>query len=96
VLRASRILSSRADGLTGGGALQAFLNRPDHLSRTADELLAWNDLARGTSGLQPASTRTKVIAVDLQTDDRIAFLTNPAAVDRVVAAIRAAMATPSG
>jgi pimeloyl-ACP methyl ester carboxylesterase len=94
VLRAGRILSSKADGLPGGGALRAFLNRPDHLSRAADELLAWNDLVRQTDGLQPASTRTRVISVDLQTSDRIAFLTNPAAVHRVVATIRAAMASP--
>ena len=94
VLRAGRILSSKADGLAGGGALQAFLNRPDHLSRAADELVAWNDLVRRTDGLQPASNRTPVMTVDLQTGDRIAFLTNPAAVDRVVATIRAAMAAP--
>jgi pimeloyl-ACP methyl ester carboxylesterase len=90
VLRAGRILSSKADGLTGGGALQAFLNRPDHLARAADELLAWNDLVRQTTGLQPASARTRVITVDLQMGDRIAFLTNPAAVERVVAAIEGA------
>ena len=96
VLRAGRILSSRADGLAGGGALQAFLNRPDHLARAADELLAWNDLVQQTAGLQPASPRTRVMTVDLRTGDRIAFLTNPAAVDRVVAAIRAAMTSPRG
>lgn len=91
VLRAGRILSSRADGLAGGGALHAFLNRPDHLARAADELLAWDDLVRQTSGLQPASTRTKVTTVDLRTGDRIAFLTNPAAVETVVKAVEAAM-----
>jgi len=96
VLRAGRILSSRADGLAGGGALQAFLNRPDHLARAADELLAWNDLVQQTAGLQPASSRTRVMTVDLRTGDRMAFLTNPAAVDRVVAAIRAAMTSPRG
>lgn len=94
VLRAGRILSSRADGLAGGGALQAFLNRPDHLSRAADELLSWNDLVRQTAGLQPASSRTRVITVDLQAGDRIAFLTNPVAVTRVVATIKTAMTAP--
>ena len=91
VLRAGRILSSRADGLAGGGALHAFLNRPDHLARAADELLAWDDLVRQTSGLQPASTRTRVTTVDLRTGDRMAFLTNPAAVETVVKAIEGAM-----
>ena len=91
VLRAGRILSSRADGLAGGGALHAFLNRPDHLARAADELLVWDDLVRQTSGLQPASDRTRVTTVELRTGDRIAFLTNPAAVETVVKAIEGAM-----
>lgn len=91
VLRAGRILSSRADGLAGGGALQAFLNRPDHLARAADELLAWNDLVQETGGLQPASTGTRVITVNLRKGERIAFLTNPAAVETVVKAIEDAM-----
>ena len=35
VLRAGRMMSSKADGLANGGAVKAFLNRPDHLSRAA-------------------------------------------------------------
>lgn len=40
VLRASGRLSAHADGLPGmaGGAMRAFLNRPDHLTRAAMEI----------------------------------------------------------
>lgn len=40
LLRASRTLSTRANGLPppANGAAQAFLNRPDHLMRTAREI----------------------------------------------------------
>jgi hypothetical protein len=40
LLRASRSLSRRANGLPppANGAAQAFLNRPDHLTRTAREI----------------------------------------------------------
>jgi pimeloyl-ACP methyl ester carboxylesterase len=90
VLRAGRILSSKADGLVGGGALRAFLNRPDHLSRAADEVVEWNEIVRQAAQSQPAAT-TDVVTVDLGTRDRIAFLTNPAAVDQVVRAIEGAV-----
>jgi pimeloyl-ACP methyl ester carboxylesterase len=44
VLRAARVLSKRADGLPRPalGPMQAFLNRPDHLTRAAEELSQWN------------------------------------------------------
>jgi hypothetical protein len=90
VLRAGRILSSRADGLAGGGALRAFLNRPDHLSRAADEVVEWNAIVRQAAQSQPAAS-TEVVNVDLGTRDRIAFLTNQAAVDQVVRAIEGAV-----
>lgn len=40
ILRAARLLSRSADGLPGdaGGAMRAFLNRPDHLTRAVDEV----------------------------------------------------------
>ena len=92
VLRAGRLMSSKADGVSGGGALRAFLNRPDHLSRAAAELDGWNEIVRQASAAQPADT-VAVVTVDLGTSDRIAFLTNPAAADRVVGAIEAAVET---
>ncbi len=90
VLRAGRLMSSKADGLQSAGALRAFLNRPDHLSRAADELDEWNAAITLAAGSQPAAAVT-VTAVDAGTRDRIAFLTNPAAVEKVVSAIDGAV-----
>jgi pimeloyl-ACP methyl ester carboxylesterase len=90
VLRAGRMLSSKADGLSGGGALRAFLNRPDHLSRAADEMLEWDEAVRQAAASQPAPGM-KVVRVELGTRDRMAFLTNPAAVENVVRAIQDAV-----
>ena len=86
VLRAGRILSSKADGLPAGGALRAFLNRPDHLTRAAAELDGWDETMKLAAASKPAATIT-VVTVDSGTRDRIAFLTSPAAVDHVVRAI---------
>jgi pimeloyl-ACP methyl ester carboxylesterase len=91
VLRAGRMLSSKADGLAGGGALRAFLNRPDHLSRAADEMLAWNETVRAMIASRPGES-VQVLNVDLGTRDRIAFLTDPAAVEEVIGAIEDAVA----
>jgi pimeloyl-ACP methyl ester carboxylesterase len=107
VLRAGRILSSKADGLPAGGAMRAFLNRPDHLTRAAAEIEAWNETVKLAAAAQPAAT-TAVVTVDLGdrgsgtgdrgagigdgTRDRIAFLTSPAAVDHVVRALGDAVA----
>jgi pimeloyl-ACP methyl ester carboxylesterase len=54
-LRAARVLSSGADGLPGegGGAMRAFLNRPDHLTRSAREIAAANRVVQGGSTLNP-------------------------------------------
>jgi len=86
VLRAGRILSSKADGLPAGGALRAFLNRPDHLTRAAAELDGWDKTMQLAGASKPAAT-LKVVTVDSGSRDRIAFLTSPAAVDQVVRAI---------
>ena len=94
VLRAGRLLSSKADGLPGSGALQAFLNRPDHLSRSAAELKAWRDAVTQAAEARPAAG-VRVVTVDTGARDRIAFLTSADAVDRTVWAIeRAVVATP--
>jgi pimeloyl-ACP methyl ester carboxylesterase len=92
VLRAGRILSSKADGLPAGGALRAFLNRPDHLTRAAAELDDWDETMTRAAAVEPPAAM-HVTTVDLGTRDRIAFLTTPEAVDRVVRAIADATAT---
>ena len=92
VLRAGRILSSKADGLPAGGALRAFLNRPDHLTRAAAELDDWDETMKSATEAEP-SAAIHVTTLDLGARDRIAFLTTPEAVDRVVRAIADATAT---
>ena len=92
VLRAGRILSSKADGLPAGGALRAFLNRPDHLTRAAAELDNWEETVKRAADSQPAAN-LEVTTVDSGARDRIAFLTTPAAVEGVVRAIADAVAT---
>ena len=86
VLRAGRILSSKADGLPAGGALRAFLNRPDHLTQAAAELDDWDETMKSAAAAEPPAA-LHVTTVDLGMHDRIAFLTSPAAIDRVVRAI---------
>jgi pimeloyl-ACP methyl ester carboxylesterase len=92
VLRAGRILSSKADGLPAGGALRAFLNRPDHLTRAAAELDAWDETVKRAAEAEPPAA-IHVTTVDLGARDRIAFLTTPETVDRVVRAIADTAAT---
>jgi len=53
ILRLSGQLSSLAQGLPGdsGGAMRAFLNRPDHLTRAAMELSQLDDVAASARSL---------------------------------------------
>jgi pimeloyl-ACP methyl ester carboxylesterase len=92
VLRAGRILSSKADGLQESGALRAFLNRPDHLSHAAKEIVRWDDTVQQAAAAEPAAT-TRTVIVELGDRDRISFLTSPAAVDEVVRAIESVVTT---
>lgn len=94
VLRAGRILSSRADGMAddSGGALRAFLNRPDHLTRAAAELAKWNDAVRMAAG-PPLSAEVPTATIEMTGQEPVTFLTDPADVERVVGAIEAAVRT---
>jgi pimeloyl-ACP methyl ester carboxylesterase len=92
VLRAGRILSSKADGLQERGALRAFLNRPDHLSHAAMEVMRWEDTLQQAAAAEPAAT-TRTVVVELGASDRISFLTTASAVDEVVRAIESAVTT---
>ena len=92
VLRAGRILSSKADGLQRSSALRAFLNRPDHLTRAAAEMVKWDDTVRRAAEAQPAKT-IPIVNVELGARDRIAFLTTESAVDEVVRAIDSVVTT---
>jgi pimeloyl-ACP methyl ester carboxylesterase len=97
VLRATRALSSSAADLppTSAGALRAFLNRPDHLTRAAAEMAHWDDIV----AMSDAATLRRslpVTQVEVEGKDRIAELSEPrnaqdvaSAITRTVIALRA-------
>lgn len=93
ILRATRLLSSAAAGLPepSAGALRAFLNRPDHLTRAARELAQWEDTVALAAAISVAPP-VQVIRLGDAAPTGPAFLTDAAAVDAVVAAIRATIA----
>jgi pimeloyl-ACP methyl ester carboxylesterase len=89
ILRGFRLHERLADGLPdpSRGALATFLNRPDHLTRSARELLRWNDVvAAGANAQLPP--QLPVRRVDTAAAGRIAFLTGEADAARVNAAIQ--------
>lgn len=94
LLRAGRVLSSKAEGLGGpsGGAQRAFLNRPDHLTRAAAELDKWDDAVRIAAGA-PVAAGVPTVTLETSGAGRVAFLTNPADVDRTAVAIDQAVRT---
>jgi len=77
VLRATRMLSSNAAGLPEpfAGALRAFLNRPDHLTRAARELSRWDDTV-ALAQRAPLGDGLLVVRVDAAGRDKVAFLTD--------------------
>lgn len=91
ILRASGGLCSMTASLPqpSGGALCAFLNRPDHLSRTAAELSRWNDVAALAASARISPT-IPTARLDVFGAGRVGFLT-AAESGPVVAAIRAAV-----
>jgi pimeloyl-ACP methyl ester carboxylesterase len=84
VLRGTRLLSRRADGLpeTSTAAVSAFLNRPDHLTRSASELSRWNETVRLGSAV-PLDTSLRVLRLEAGGTARSAGL-NDSAQARVV------------
>jgi pimeloyl-ACP methyl ester carboxylesterase len=92
LLRATRVFSRRAAGLPGdaAGALSAFLNRPDHLTRTSRELARWDDAVNVAAGA-PLRPGLHVVHVDTGLRE-FQFLTNPAQADLVSAAIEDVLA----
>ena len=91
-LRLTRTLSGAADGVPPpyGGALSAFLNRPDHLSRTARELSRWNEVTASAASAV-LSPHTSVTRLDVNPRRPPAFLTESDAAP-VVTAIAEAVA----
>jgi pimeloyl-ACP methyl ester carboxylesterase len=88
ILRATSMLSSNASGLPepGAGALSAFLNRPDHLTRAARELSRWDEAVR-IAAAAPLRPGIRVVRLVASGSDHVALLTNHEQADRVTAAI---------
>lgn len=93
VLRAMRIMSSNAAGLPApsAGALSAFLNRPDHLTRAASELSRWNETV-ALAARSPIRDGLIVTRVEAAGAGEVAFLTDPAQAAAADAALREAVA----
>ena len=94
VLRAGRILSSKAEALRdeSGAAVRAFLNRPDHLTRAAAELRRWDDAVALAAGA-PVRAELPAVTIEVEDTDRVAFLDDPDTVERVVRALDDAVRT---
>jgi pimeloyl-ACP methyl ester carboxylesterase len=88
VLRAFRVHTGLTDGIPQpfGGALATFLNRPDHLTRSAAELARWDDVVRAGAATAPEAVPHATVTTG--PSRRVAFLTEEADAGRVVAAVR--------
>ncbi len=89
VLRATRMMSSSAAGLPdlSAGALGAFLNRPDHLTRAATELSRWDE-AVGLAEGAAIDARITFVRVEAAGHGYAALLTDAGQARTVSDAIR--------
>jgi len=97
VLRVTRTLTNSAVGLPepAAGALKAFLNRPDHLTRAAAELSRWDETV-AMADAAPQRQTLPVTQVALEGSDRVALLADRRdaqdvanAISRAVTSLRA-------
>lgn len=79
LLRATRMMSSNTAGLPqhSAGALGAFLNRPDHLTRAARELSRWDDAVALADGAALDPT-VRVVRIEAAGPGRFALLADEA------------------
>ncbi len=89
ILRATRLLSRSAAGLPepAAGALRAFLNRPDHLTRAAVELGRWEE-TMALAASTPIPPHVQIVRVSDAAADPPEFLTDPARAEALAAALR--------
>ena len=87
ILSVTRMLSERTEGLPAGsaGALETFLNRPDHLTQSARELARWDETVQAAV-LTPGAA-IPVVRVTAAGDNRVTFLTDAETAERVAATI---------
>ena len=95
ILRMTGLLSERAAGLPepSAGAMSAFLNRPDHLTRAGRELARWDETLR-LAAEAPLPPDIEVVEVTVTDGQRVAFLTDAAQAEKVTAAIAAVIRQP--
>ena len=88
LLRLSGQLSSLAQGLPGesGGAMRAFLNRPDHLTRAASELSQLDDVAATARSLS-LSPKIAIISISVGTSGQPAMIVTEESAKRLIDAI---------
>ncbi|MBI2828112.1 MAG: alpha/beta hydrolase [Acidobacteria bacterium] len=88
LLRATCLMSSNAAGLPqhAAGALRAFLNRPDHLTRAARELSRWNDAVALGDGAALDPT-VRVTRIEAAGGERAALLADEATARKVSTAL---------
>jgi pimeloyl-ACP methyl ester carboxylesterase len=88
LLRLSGQLSSLAQGLPGesGGAMRAFLNRPDHLTRAAMELSQLDEVASAARS-QSLSPKIVITSISLGTSGQPAMIVTEESSKRVTDAI---------
>lgn len=97
VLRGFRMLSKLTEGMPPpwSGALATFLNRPDHLTRSARELARWDEtVAFGTDSAIPAVV--PVVRLTTAHAGKVSFLSREEDALPVVTAIRHAVTTVRG
>jgi pimeloyl-ACP methyl ester carboxylesterase len=92
VLRLTRVLSDTVVGLpeSSAGPMKSFLNRPDHLTRAANEMARWNDTVN-LADMAPLSPGLPVVPVSVNGTDRVTFLTDSSRATEVTAAITTAV-----
>ena len=96
VLRLTGQLASTVDGLPGtsGGAMRAFLFRPDHLTRASREIDAWSaTVAMASAAALPPSVRVERVSTAGHVPGR--FLTSRDEAAHVVTAIAATLDPPA-
>ena len=93
ILRLSQHLSSRAVALPGesGGAMRAFLNRPDHLTRAAMEISQLEEVEAAARSV-PVSSTILVTTISIGTPGQPAMIVTHEDAMRVVQAIGATIA----
>lgn len=85
LLRVTGVASGLARSLPGeaGGAVRAFLNRPDHLTRAAREIRSWDDVV----GVAPPTVVAPIYQVSTGESSPVTFIEDAASAERVTRAI---------